>query len=278
MKKTLMALSVAVAALSAQGLEAKTLKWAFQGDAQSLDPQSLNETFTLGLLGNIYEGLVRRGPDLAIEPALATSWKIVEPKRWRFTLRKGVTFHNGNAFTADDVVFTYQRTLKPGSDVKTRMATVADVVKVDDHTVDFITEVPNPILIAEWATWYIMDKEWSEANNAADPTDIGEGKENYATRHANGTGPFMVKSRETDVKTVMVPNPKWWDTPKHNLTEVIMTPIGSDATRVAALLSGEIDMMYPVPVQDMKRIDSNPATEVLAGPELRTIFLGMDQE
>jgi peptide/nickel transport system substrate-binding protein len=158
MKKTLMALSVAVAALSAQGLEAKTLKWAFQGDAQSLDPQSLNETFTLGLLGNIYEGLVRRGPDLAIEPALATSWKIVEPKRWRFTLRKGVTFHNGNAFTADDVVFTYQRTLKPGSDVKTRMATVADVVKVDDHTVDFITEVPNPILIAEWATWYIMDK------------------------------------------------------------------------------------------------------------------------
>ncbi len=106
MKKTLMALSVAVAALSAQGLEAKTLKWAFQGDAQSLDPQSLNETFTLGLLGNIYEGLVRRGPDLAIEPALATSWKIVEPKRWRFTLRKGVTFHNGNAFTADDVVFT----------------------------------------------------------------------------------------------------------------------------------------------------------------------------
>ena len=88
----------------------------------------------------------------------------------------------------------------------------------------------------------------------------------------------MVKSRETDVKTVMVPNPKWWDTPKHNLTEVIMTPIGSDATRVAALLSGEIDMMYPVPVQDMKRIDSNPATEVLAGPELRTIFLGMDQE
>ena len=114
MKKTLMALSVAVAALSAQGLEAKTLKWAFQGDAQSLDPQSLNETFTLGLLGNIYEGLVRRGPDLAIEPALATSWKIVEPKRWRFTLRKGVTFHNGNAFTADDVVFTYQRTLEAG--------------------------------------------------------------------------------------------------------------------------------------------------------------------
>ena len=279
MYKTISAAVLAAAmVVGANTADAKTLKWAFQGDAQSLDPQSLNETFTLGLLGNVYEGLVRRGPDLDVQPALATKWEVVEPTRWRFSLRKGVKFHNGNAFTADDVVFTYQRTIKPGSDVKTRMATVKDVVKVDDHTVDFITSVPNPILVAEWATWYIMDKEWSEANGAADPTDIANKKENYATRHANGTGPFIIKSRETDVKTVMVPNPNWWDTPKHNLTEVIMTPIGSDATRVAALLSGEIDMMYPVPVQDMKRINADANTSVLAGPELRTIFLGFDQE
>lgn len=280
MRKTFTALTVAAAFAvgMAATADAKTLKWAFQGDAQSLDPQSLNETFTLGLLGNVYEGLVRRGPELDIQPALATAWEVVEPTRWRFTLRKGVKFHNGNDFTADDVVFTYNRTLKPGSDVKTRLAGVKAIEKVDDHTVDFVTEAPNPILNAEWATWYIMDKEWSEKNGAADPTDIATGKENYATRHANGTGPFMIKSRETDVKTVMVPYAGWWDTPKHNLTEVIMTPIGSDATRVAALLSGEIDMMYPVPVQDMKRIEADPKVEVLAGPELRTIFLGFDQE
>jgi peptide/nickel transport system substrate-binding protein len=284
MRKTLMtvgmaaALAVGVAGVASTGAEAKTLKWAFQGDAQSLDPHSLNETFTLGLLGNVYEGLVRRGPNLETLPALATKWEIVEPTRWRFHLRKGVKFHNGSDFTADDVIFTYERTIADGSDVKTRMSTVASAVKVDDHTVDFITKAPNPILTAEWSTWYIMDKEWSVSNGSERPTDVTAGKENFATRNANGTGAFMVTTRETDVKTEMIPNPNWWDKDvQHNLTKVIMTPIGSDATRVAALLSGEIDMMYPVPVQDMKRIQSNGATEVLAGPELRTIFLGMDQ-
>ena len=280
MRKTMMVLGMAaaVAVSSASVAEAKTFRWAFQGDAQSLDPHSLNETFTLGLLGNIYEGLVRRGPNLQNLPALATHWEILEPNRWRFYLRKGVKYHNGNDFNADDVVFTYERTIAEGSDVKTRMATVASVKKIDDHTVDFITKAPNPILTSEWSTWYIMDKEWSEANGSERPTDVTAGKENFATRNANGTGAFIVKSRETDVKTVLIPNPNWWDKDvKHNLTEVIMTPIGSDPTRVAALLSGEIDMMYPVPVQDMKRIGNNAATEVLAGPELRTIFLGMDQ-
>ena len=135
MYKTISAAVLAAAmVVGANTADAKTLKWAFQGDAQSLDPQSLNETFTLGLLGNVYEGLVRRGPDLDVQPALATKWEVVEPTRWRFSLRKGVKFHNGNAFTADDVVFTYQRTIKPGSDVKTRMATVKDAVKVADQT------------------------------------------------------------------------------------------------------------------------------------------------
>lgn len=283
MRKTLLAAATAAAFLGAFGVstaDAKTFKWAFQGDAQSLDPYSLNETFTLGFMGNIYEGLIRRGPELDIQPGLAERWEIVEPTKWRFYLREGVKFHNGNDFTADDVLFSAERVVKDGSDLKTRLAGVKDIVKVDDYTVDFITETPNPILHYEWATWYIMDKEWSEANGAEAPTDVTGGTENFATRNANGTGPFMIQSRETDVRTVLVPFDGWWNdaNKKHNLTEVIFTPIGSDATRVAALLSGEIDMMYPVPVQDMARIDGDANTEVLAGPELRTIFLGMDQE
>ena len=281
MRKFLLA-TVAAAAISgavvAAPVNAETLRWAFQGDAQSLDPYSLNETFTLGLLGNVYEGLVRRGPDLQIQPALAESWEIVEPTRWRFKLREGVKFQNGNEFNADDVLFSADRVRAEGSDLKTRLAGVTEIVKVDDYTVDFVTEAPNPILHYEWATWYIMDKEWAEANDATAPTDVGAGKENFATRNTNGTGPFMVTERETDVKTTLKPYAGWWDKPTHNLTEVIFTPIGSDSTRVAALLSGEIDMMYPVPVQDMARLDGDPNTDVLAGPELRTIFLGMDQE
>ena len=257
--------------------QAKTFRWAFQGDLQSLDPYSLNETFLIGFLGNVYEGLVRRGPDLQIQPALAKSWQIMEPTRWRFHLRRNVKFHNGDTFNADDVIFSYQRALSEGSDFKTRVSTVKKMIKIDDYTVDVITKGPNPILISEWSSWYIMDKEWCEKHGAMESTNIKSGKENYATRHENGTGPFIVTERQKDVKTVLKPFIGWWDKPRHNLTEVIFTPISSDATRVAALLSGQVDMMYPVPVQDIKRVDRHSGTSVLVGPELRTIFLGMNQ-
>lgn len=280
MKKVFLVVTLALAlavSFGAAPAQSKTLKWAFQGDLQSLDPHSLNETFLIGFLSNVYECLVRRGPNLETQPALAVKWEIKEPTRWRFYLRKGVKFHNGNTFNADDVIFSYNRTMSEGSDFKTRVSTIDKIVKVDDYTLDFITKQPNPILISEWASWFIMDKEWCEKHDSAESTNIKSGKENYATRHENGTGPFMVVERQKDVKTVLKPYKGWWDKPQHNLTEVIFTPISSDATRVAALLSGEIDMMYPVPVQDIKRVDKNPGTSALVGPELRTVFLGMNQ-
>jgi peptide/nickel transport system substrate-binding protein len=275
MKKTLLSAILAIGLAST--VQAKTFTWSFQADAQSLDPYVLNETFTLGLLGNVYEGLVRRSADLQNEPALAERWEILEPTRWRFYLRKGVKFHNGNDFNADDVVFSANRVRAEGSDLKTRIAEDTKVVKVDDHTVDFITSQPNPILHSEWSTWYIMDKEWSEANGAASPSSVTEGKDNFAAFNENGTGPFKVTKRETDVETVMEPFGGWWDKPKHNLTKAVFKPISSDPTRVAALLSGSIDMAYPIPVQDLGRVDSNDGTSTLTGPELRTIFLGMNQ-
>ncbi len=273
----LVAATAAVVWLSAPVAQAETLRWAFQGDAKSLDPYTLNETFTLGFLGNVYEGLTRRNSDLEIIPSLATSWEIVEPTRWRFHLREGVTFHNGNPFTADDVVFSANRVRAEGSDLTTRIGADVEVVKVDDHTVDFITTEPNPILHYEWDTWYIMDKEWAEANDAVAPTTASGDQESYAAFNANGTGPFRLESHESGVQSVFVRNDDWWSEPQHNLDQAIFTPIGSDATRVAALLSGEIDMMYPVPVQDLERVNSNEGTSALTGPELRTIFLGMDQ-
>ncbi|HKK30949.1 MAG TPA: ABC transporter substrate-binding protein, partial [Alphaproteobacteria bacterium] len=275
MKYTLI---TALLALGISGVaHAKTLTWSFQGDAQSLDPYVLNETFTLGFLGNVYEGLIRRTPDLEIEPGLAERWEILEPTRWRFYLREGVKFHNGNDFTADDVVFSANRVRADGSDLKTRIGDDVKVVKVDDYTVDFITPQPNPILHSEWSNWYIMDKEWAEENDAVAPSSVTEGKESFAAFNANGTGPFVVTKRETDVETVLQPNPDWWDEPEHNLTEVVFKPISSDPTRVAALLSGSIDMAYPIPVQDLNRVDRNDGTTALTGPELRTIFLGMNQ-
>ena len=274
----LAALALALA-LAAAPAGAKELRFAFQGDADSMDPYTLNETFTLGFLGNIYEGLIRRGPDLAIEPALAERWEIVAPDRWRFHLRRGVKFHEGEDFSADDVLFSADRVRAKGSDLTTRLAGVKEVVKVDAHTVDFLTETPNPILHVEWGSWSIMSKSWSEKHNAATPEALSGDQEKFTTRHANGTGPFRLVSREAGVRTVAEPNPGWWDSARreHNLTKVTFTPIASDATRVAALLSGQVDMAYPIPVQDIKHIDRNSGTRMLVGPELRTIFLGMDQ-
>src|SRR5256714_14378377 len=129
-------LAAAFVAASLTATSAATFRLPFQGDLKSLDPYSLNETFTHGVLGNVYEGLTKRDKALKITPGLAERWEMVEPTRWRFFLRKGVKFHNGEDFTADDVVFSAARAHAPASDIKTRFPGDTKVVKVDDHTVD----------------------------------------------------------------------------------------------------------------------------------------------
>ncbi|MCC6470059.1 MAG: ABC transporter substrate-binding protein, partial [Alphaproteobacteria bacterium] len=271
--------SLAIVAPAPAG--AKTLKWASQGDLNSADQYMRNQTLSLSIMSNVYEGLIRRNPaTLAIEPNLAEKWEIVEPTRWRFHLRKGVKFHDGKPFTADDVVFSADRVRSKGSDLKGRLPGVKEVRKIDDYTVDFITEKPNPILHAEWATWGIFSKGWSIDNKSTEVADPTKGEPpNFATTNANGTGPFKLKSREADVKTVFESNPDWWgkkNFPQNNVTEVVFTPIKSAPTRVAALLSGEIDFMEPVPVQDIDRINQNKGTRAITSPETRVVYFGFD--
>jgi peptide/nickel transport system substrate-binding protein len=268
---------LASAAFAIVPASAQTIRYANQGVLNSLDPYTLNESTTHAHLGNVYEGLIARDKDLNIIPALAESWETPEPTRWRFHLRKGVKFHNGDPFTADDVVFSANRVRAKGSNLQAYIATDTKVVKVDDYTVDFILSSPNPILHALWGTWYIMDKKWAEANNVVEPTPVAATTPSYASLNTNGTGAFMVESHQPGVKTVFKVNPNWWRKPQHNIKEIIFTPIGSDATRVAALLSGEVDVIEPVPTQDISRVDSSPNAQVLKGQEIRTIFLGMDQ-
>ena len=249
---------------------AVTFKFAFQGDLKSLDPYSLNETFTHGVLGNVYEGLVKRDKDLKIIPGLAERWEILEPTRWRFYLRKGVKFHNEEDFTADDVVFSADRARGPSSDVKTRLPADAKVVKVDDYTLDFILSGPNPILNYEWDTWYILSKKWSEENNSLTAQPQAGQQMNYAALHANGTGPFIITEHQAGVRTIFKRNPNWWGKLESNFDEVIFTTISNDATRVAALLSGDVDWADPIPLQDVARQcerRGNPA-----GPNYARIF------
>ena len=275
MKKAWLLAAVAAFALTGAA-EAKTLKWGASREIASLDPYSYGETFTLAVLNHVYEGLVRYTGDLKIEPALAESWETVSPTVWRFKLRQGVKFHNGNPFTADDVIASLARVTHETSPLKGNLPAYKSARKIDDYTVEIEVNGPYPLLLNDLTNIFIFDKEWMEANNSLLPTDSGKGVKGYATDNANGTGPFKVESRRADAKTVFVKNAAWWDKPQHNIDVIEFTPITSSSTRVAALLSGEIDYTNVAPLQDLPRLSASPDVKVLQTNELRSVFFALN--
>lgn len=258
-------------------IDAKTLRYSSQGDIVTIDPHAQNEGFTNAFLDNIYEPLVTRGKDLKVEPCLALSWQVVNPTTTRFKLRPNVRFHDGTPFTADDVVFTVQRALSDTSNFKPYLAGVKEAKKVDDLTVDVITEGPAPVLIPQLTEIRIMSRAWATKHNVTKPQDFKNKEETYASRNANGTGAFVLKSREADVKTVALLNSNWWGKMDGNVNEIVYQPIKQNSTRMAALLSGEIDFVLDPAPQDLARLKQDPKVKVVEGNENRTIFYGMDQ-
>jgi len=271
------AVAVACCALAALPLDAKTLRFSSQGDITTIDPHGNNEGFTNAYLDSIYETLVTRGKDLKVIPCLAVSWQLLNPTTTRFKLRDNVKFHDGTPFTADDVVFSIQRALSDTSNFKPYLAGVKDAKKVDDLTVDIITEGPAPVLIPQLTEVRIMSRAWCTKHNVLKPQDYKNKEETFATRNANGTGPFILRSREADVKTVAVLNSNWWGKRDGNVTEVVYQPIKQDGTRMAALLSGEIDFVLDPPPQDIPRLKQDPKIKIVEGNENRTVFFGFDQ-
>ncbi|HET7834566.1 MAG TPA: ABC transporter substrate-binding protein, partial [Variovorax sp.] len=279
LKKSVVAAAIlSVLATASLMAGAQTIRIANQGDALSLDPHSLNESLQLSVAANVYETLTGRNKDLSLAPLLATSWKQTSPNVWRFELRKGVQFHDGTPFTADDVVFSFARAKGDGSDMKATLSDIKEVRKVGDLAVEIETNGAFPILPDVISLTMIMSKKWCEENGAAKPVDKRKGIENTASFKANGTGPFRVRERQPDVRTVFTRNANYWGKIEGNAQEIIFTPIANPATRVAALVSGQVDVMEPVPVQDIARITASPNARVITGPELRTIFMGMDQK
>jgi peptide/nickel transport system substrate-binding protein len=270
-------LAAALAAALALPAAAQTFRWANDGDANSMDPYGRNETFLLTFTGNMYEPLVRRNRTLELEPALALRWEQPSPTVWRFHLRPDVRFHEGEPFTADDVLFSYERVRGPGSNLSAIMASVKEARVTGPLTIEFETHVPNPIFVQEITNWGIMSRAWATRHGAARSADLTSREENHATRHANGTGPFILAERAPDQRTILRPNPNWWDTRTHNLQRVEFNVIANNATRIAALISGEVDMVYTVPPQDMERIGRTAGLRLIEGPELRTMYLGFDQ-
>jgi peptide/nickel transport system substrate-binding protein len=275
------AVLAAACGIAALPAEAVTLRWAGRGDMQTTDPHSQNEGLTNNINSLIYEFLVDRDKELGIRPALAESWTQVNPTTWRFKLRPGVKFHDGTPFTADDVVFSFERAKADTSQLKAYSNLAGTAKKIDDLTVEFVTNGPNPIMLDHLATINIMSKAWCEKNKCQKPQNFAAKEEMITAREANGTGPFMLVSRQPDVKTVLKKNPNWWGIRTGlfdgNVDDVVYTPITSDATRVAALISGEVDLINDPPTQDVPRLSQTPNIKVIEGVENRIVFIGMDQ-
>ncbi len=269
--------ALALGATLSSNAIAKTFRWASQGDVLTMDPHSQNEGLNNAISDHVYEPLVTRGKTMAVEPALALSWTQINPTTMRFKLRDKVTFHDGSAFTADDVVFSITRAGEKTSNFAAYMQGIKEAKKVDNLTVDIITNGPVPTLLDQLTEIRIMNRAWSVKNNVTKPQDFKNKEETYAARNANGTGPFVLRAREPDVKTVLVLNSNWWGKRESNLTEVIYTPIKQDATRISALITGEIDLVLDPPVQDVGGLKANPVLKIVEGNENRTIFLAMDE-
>jgi len=256
---------------------ANTIKWSMAGDSLTLDPHAQNEGPTTQVSRQVYEALVTRGLDMQIGPQLATKWKAVDATTWYFFLREDVKFHDGSYMTSEDVVFSIIRAQQPTSDFKEYISSISSVKAIDKYTVQIKTKEPNPILLNQLSNIFVMSKAWSAKNFSTAPQNWNASQETYASTNTMGTGPFKITLREPNTKTVFKKNGKWWGNVEHNLTSIELLPIANAATRVAALLSGEIDIVTDAPVQDLGRIGSSATHKVESTPQMRTIFLGMDQ-
>jgi peptide/nickel transport system substrate-binding protein len=256
------------------------LRWASAGGAATFDPHAYDETQTSAQHRQVYEQLIQLDSDLTPAPGLAVAWRLVGPTTWEFQLRDGVRFHDGTPFTAADVVFSFARAkteLPVGS--SSRIESITEVHATDRRTVRIETKFPDPQIWEKVSYIGIMSERWATAHNARVPVNVSAGEENYASRHANGTGPFILKEFEPNGRIVMVRNPDWWgfDRYAHNLDRIEYTSIADPEDRLAALMRGDIDLLTAPPLSALDRIRNTPGLKLAQGEDLRTIWLCFDQ-
>lgn len=267
------ALALLVAPIAA---EAQTVRWGNNGEISTMDPHGAFSTANAAVLGNIYETLIRLDRDLKFEPGLATSWEVVAPDHYRFTIRQGVRFHDGTPMTAADVVASLRRAAVPNSPYAAVTHMIREVTQSGDWTVDVLLRGPYPVLINDLAGVSILSEAWMTRHDALLPADPARGRTAYTSMNTNGTGPFRLVSRAVDSETILERFPDWWDRPTHNVQRVEFRPVANDATRVAGLLGGQLDVITPTPLQDLDRFRANPAIRVIEAQDLRVQFIGFN--
>ncbi|MCB8890274.1 ABC transporter substrate-binding protein [Vreelandella malpeensis] len=284
LKKTILASVIgaafAGATLMPLAASAETLRIGYSADFETLD---LHEQLSGGVLRfshMTFDPLVRWTKDFEFEPRLATEWEQTDDTHTRFTLREGVTFHSGNEFTAKDVVWTIER-LKESPDYRAIFEPIESVEAVDDYTVEITTAEPYPLLLNLATYIFPMDSEFytgeTEDGNAKD--EIVKAGNTFASRNASGTGPFKVTNRRQGVRVDMERFEDYWDTESPgNVSEIVLTPIAENASRVAALLSGSVDFIDAVPPNDLDRVRDAQGANLVEVPGTRIIGFQLNEE
>jgi peptide/nickel transport system substrate-binding protein len=242
----------------------KSIVVGLASDTLFLDPQQQNETITNAITGHVYEPLISASPDgSSLLPTLAESWELAPDQlTWTFHLRKGVRFSDGTPFTAEDVKFTFERAGK--FIIKDRVASIENIKVVDEHTLRIVTKTPNAVLLDQLELLKIMSKAYTEK--------VGDEEVNLKPM---GTGPYICTEwiREDHI-TLEVNKNYWGDAPA--ISHVRFRPITNAATRTAALLTGEVDLIEDIPVRDVDRVKKAEGIKVDERPGMRLIYLHID--
>lgn len=265
-------LAIAAAALAASA-QANTLRLAYDADPVSLDPHEQLSGGTLQLSHMTFDPLVRWTQDLQFEPRLAESWERTDELTTVFKLRRDVTFHSGNPFTAADVCYTFDR-LKTSPDFKGLFEPFASCTTQGDYGVELKTHKPYPLVLHQATYIFPMDSQFYAGKDA-----ITKHGDSFASTNVSGTGPYRVTSREQGVRVVFDRFSDYWDnTSPGNVNQIILTPIAGDATRVAALLAGDVDFIAPVPPNDHDRINADDNIDLVTLPGTRIITFQLNQK
>ncbi len=255
-----------VLAVPALAQDDSTVTIALGTDAASLDPQLGTDAFTTAILSNVFDTLVYRSVDLTLEPGLATEWEAVEDTVWEVSLREGVTFHNGEEFNAEDVKFTLERPLDPdlGSPLASRFVVIDSVDIVDDFTVRINTVNPYPLLPARLSEWFILPQEYFEAN----PSEV-------TSEAPIGTGAYTFVEWQRDEQLVLAANPDHWRG-EAEIQNVIFRPIPETSTRVAALQSGDVDLITNVPAFRQEEVAEEGVIDIRVTPSTFIQYVALD--
>jgi peptide/nickel transport system substrate-binding protein len=249
---------------------AKELKVGLANEPTAIDPHYHNLTPNNAMAANIFDTLILQDEKQRLLPGLATSWKAIDDTTWEFKLRQGVTWHDGKPFTADDVIFSFERAPNvPNSPSSFATFTKGKTLtKVDDFTVRIKTDEPHPLTPNDVSQLIIISKAAAEGATTA---DFNSGKA------AVGTGPFKFVEWVPNDRLILERNESYWGD-KPEWTKVTIKPIKSDPARVAALLAGDVEFIDDVPTTDIARLKGDANLSLSQGVSNRVIYLHLDHD